>query len=162
MMTLKCDTVGQHLLKIKSIMNLTDNDLLEIHQFLFNHRDDEELLSSVLKSNMSEKQKIFLSYIKGIGQEYRSEVARDTKTDKKRYLDQIDAFENISSGFNGWDIVEIARTLSSVLRAMMIETLDKKGVSNLAMQISDDFCRFSDDHKKFKDMSDIMKDKGKL
>jgi len=158
-MALKDDMIGQQLLKIKREMNLTEEELLQMHKYLIDHKDDKELLSSLIKSDMSEKQKIFLAYIRGIGQEYINESERSSKKDERKYFDQIDAFESISSGFSGWDMIEIARTFSSVLKAMMINTLDNKDISGLAMQMSDDFCRFSEDYEKFKELSDSMQRK---
>lgn len=154
MIILKDNMIGQHLLEVKHEMNLTEEELFRMNQFLLGHKDDKELLSSIFKSGMGEKQKIFLAYIRGIGQEYINESSRNSKIDQEKYFDQIDAFERISYGFSGWNMVEIARTFSSVLKAMMVETLDEKEISDLTMQISDDFCRFSEDYKKFKGLSE--------
>lgn len=148
------DSIGQHVLKIKNMMDITDDELYEIRLFLFDHgKDDEELLHAILNSKMNERQKMFLCYVRGIGQ------ILNIKTDKK-FVDQTDAFKNISFGFNGWNMADIIITLSSVLKAMMIDTLDKVDIPSISMQISDDFCRFSEDYKRFKELSDRIKGRG--
>ncbi len=147
----------QHIEQAKDIMNLTNDELLEMNKFLFKHRStNRDLLRLIVDSNMNPKQKMFLCYVRGTAQEFNNAKIRHDKEDKSTYINEVDAYESIASGFNGWEIIEIIRVLLSSLKTVMIESLDENSISEMSMKISDSFCKFSDDYKNIKDLEDKL------
>jgi propanediol dehydratase small subunit len=90
---LKEDAV-QHIERVKDIMKLTNEELLEMNKFLFEYRSaNQDLLRLILESDMNSKQKMFLCYVRGTAQEFHNAKIRHNKKQVSKYINDVGAYE---------------------------------------------------------------------
>lgn len=158
---------------IAKMFKLSTDDITKMHHFVIQAKNSGDNWPILLDNyELTENQKLFISYIKGVSKgtqvaEKRiTQRMKNVKNAKKikldkfdTFIDQIDAFEHISHGFNGWNTEEGIRVLVSCIETIMLASLPKELIPSISMLLSDTFCRFADDYKHMNNDNIIKKNK---